>query len=159
MSEGAIGDVHPDVAVAAEALGLLVAAQQLVQATASRHAALSRPLSDLLDARAAHVVTLEDAVPPDFAAASPGPPAGTSTTDPTATPTTGPTTAATTRVPRQPARALDQVVQAERELALAVKRLAFRAHSGPFARLLASVAASAAQHAAVLGPAAGQGRR
>lgn len=148
----------PDVVVATEALGLLVATQRLVQATVTRHGALSRPLTDLLDARAAHVATLEDAVPADSVGTTPGPSGGPSPspTGPADTPQGGPTPA--TRVPREPARALDQVVQAERELSLGVKRLAFRAHSGPFARLLAAIAASSAQHATVL-DATARGRR
>jgi hypothetical protein len=53
-------------------------------------------------------------------------------------------------VPGDRARALRQVVTAERDLALATKRHAFRAQSGAFARLLGSMAAAAAQQEAVL---------
>jgi hypothetical protein len=53
-------------------------------------------------------------------------------------------------VPSDPARALRAIARREDELALVDKRSAFAAESGAFARVLASMAASAAQQAVVL---------
>lgn len=173
--------VDPDVAVAAEVLAAATAVLALVRATADRHPALAGRLGPVAVAHEAHTALLDDAVPGEATASpSPAPSGGDAAGSPTASPTgvgtgrtgdTGPTggagrTGQGTRpegeagvgtdgrdpaVPRSPRRALEQVVTAERDLATRTKQLAFKAQSGAFARVLGSVAASAAQHAALLG--------
>jgi hypothetical protein len=140
-------EVDPDVVVAAEALANQDQILALLEATGDRHPGLARRLAPVVATHEAHAALLADAVPPDVAA------------DPTAGPTTSPTTspgptsgsdAAPTPVPRNRARAIDRVIEAERELTTATKQHAFRAQSGGFARLLGSMAAAAAQQATVL---------
>lgn len=142
--------VDPDVVVAAEALGLLVAARDVVRATVGRHPALDRPLADLLAAHDAHVATLEDAVPDDATGGTGAAGTAPGSEGPSPGPSAAPGPAPRTRVPREPAPAMGLVVGTERELTTELKRLAFRAESGTFARVLAAVASSAAQYATVL---------
>jgi hypothetical protein len=159
-------EVDPDVAVAAEALANQEQILELLGATGERHPGLGRALAAVVAAHEAHAALLADAVPPEVTAEP--------TTSPTASPAPGGAdTQATpespegspspdgrrTQVPRNPARALDRVVAAERELATATKQHAFRARSGGFARLLASMAAAAAQHEVVLASSAPAGGR
>jgi hypothetical protein len=134
--------VDPDVAIATEALAAQTAMLDLVRATQERHARLERRLAPVLAAHEAHAALLAEAVPAE-ASASPSPSASGS-------PTTGAPSARPARVPRKRARALEQVVAAERSLATEVKRHAFKAESGAFARVLGSMAGAAAQHAAAL---------
>jgi hypothetical protein len=54
-------------------------------------------------------------------------------------------------VPARRARAVAALADAEDRLALLGRRSAFAAQSGVFARVLAGMSASAAQHAVVLG--------
>ena len=92
-----------------------------------------------------HVRLLTEAVPsdpPSPASASPSPPSPAS---PSASPS-----AAGVHVPADRAKALAAVARAEDELGLEGKRSAFRAESGAFARILASMAAAAAQQAALV---------
>ena len=64
-------------------------------------------------------------------------------------------TATASQVAEDPERALAAVARAEDELTLTGKRSAFAAESGAFARVLASMAAAAAQQAVLLrGPGA-----
>lgn len=158
LRRGSAREADPDVAVATEALLAVETANTLARETAERHPGLAEPLSSLLGAHAEHVAVLDDAVPREATATpSPSPPVGTgapgdavSEQPPTGT-TGGPS------VPRDERRALALVVSQERALTVQLKQLAFRARSGPFARLLAGVAASAAQHAAVLDTSAQDG--
>jgi hypothetical protein len=113
-----------------------------IDATLDRHPRLERVFADARAAHAAHVTLLEDAAP-EPAAASPS--AGETPSDGDGT--TGPRRL---RVPADPARALRAIARREDELALVDKRSAFAAESGAFARVLASMAASAAQQAVVL---------
>lgn len=136
--EKAAAPVDPDVAVAAEALASQREVLGLLVATRKRHRGLSRQLSPVVAAHEAHASLLADAVPKDVPASASA----------AASPAIG--GRGGHRVPRSQGRALDRVVEAERELATVVKRQAFRAESGAFARLLGSMAAAAAQHATVL---------
>jgi len=146
----------PDVTVATEALTAQREMHALVAAVVARHPGLGERLSALAAAHAAHVAMLDGAVP----SSSPGP-------SPSASPQTrsggspsGSPAPSQARVPRDPERALVTLATAERGLATTTKRLAFRAQSGAFARLLGSMAASVAQHTHDLGTSAGRaGRR
>lgn len=136
--------VDPDVAVAAEVLAAETAVLALVRATAERHPALAGRLDPVAATHEAHTALLDDAVP-ERATAAPSPTAsGSASPDGSGDPET--------TVPRNRRLALRQVAAAERDLATRIKQQAFKAQSGAFARVLGSVAASAAQHAALLGP-------
>lgn len=137
----------PDVAVATEALAAVETVLALAVATGSRHPDLAAGIADTVAVHERHGSLLVDAVPgaarprptnSPTEAGSPGSP------DPTTTPSP------TVDVPRSPARALARLVAAERTLVSEGKRLAFAAQSGAFARVLGSLAASAAQQAVVL---------
>jgi hypothetical protein len=157
-------EVDPDVAVAAEALANQEQILELLGATGERHPGLARALAPVVAAHEAHAALLADAVPPEVTAepttsptVSPAPDGPAAPESPDSSPSPDGRRA---QVPRNPARALDRVVAAERELATATKQHAFRARSGGFARLLASMAAAAAQHEVVLAsstPAGGRG--
>lgn len=157
--------VDPDVAVAAEALANQRQVLALLEATRERHPRLAGDLAPAIAAHQAHADMLSDAVPPGVPvrpSLSPSPAAstgGSHAPSPSAadeSTSAGPgegnpgETAPTLAVPRKRARALAQVVAAERELATSTKRHAFRAESGAFARLLGSMAAASAQYAVVL---------
>lgn len=133
----------PDVAVATEALAAQREVHALVTAVVARHPALTARLGALTSAHGAHIAMLDGAVPSSSSTPSPSatPEAGRGGS-PSGSP--GPSQ---TGVPRNPQRALAALVAAERDLATTTKRLAFRAQSGAFARLLGSMAASVAQHA------------
>ena len=130
----------PDVALLALAAFGERFALEAATATLGRHGELAAILTGVRDAHQSHVQLLSDAAPEDAvaglrsAAASPSPvaPAGPF------------------RVPSRPVAALRRLSLMERDLSLANKRHAFAADSGAFARILASMAASAAQHASVL---------
>lgn len=154
--------VDPDVAAAAEVLAAQNAVLALVRATADRHPALAERLEPVVAAHQAHTALLDDAVPEEATAAP----------SPTPSPTTSPGGVASAdadgeadeegtgpAVPRNPRRALRRLVLAEQDLATRTKQQAFKAQSGAFARVLGSMAASAAQHAAVLGPTGEAGAR
>lgn len=132
-------ETDPDVALAASALSAERAVLALVEATGDRHVRLRGALQPAAEAHRAHIQLLADAVPDDTATDTPAP--------------------ADVRVPRSAARALSAVVTAEDELSAGSRRHAFAAQSGPFARLLASMAASTGQHAAVLGGLSVRGRQ
>ena len=148
----------PDITVATEAHAAVRAALDLVETTLERHPALADQLAALRTAHQEHLAVLDDAVPEDALAASPTnapaqpgglqAPEGSPGTDASAGSRPG-------RVPRVPAQAVVRVVESEAATVVQLKRLAFRARSGPFARLLGSIAASAAQHAASLAGSAG----
>lgn len=122
----------PDVALAATVVADEQALLDRIDATLARHPQLERVLAEARAAHAAHVTLLEDAAPKP---PSPAPsPAGGSATG----------------VPADPGRAVRVIARREDELALVDKRSAFAAESGAFARLLASMAASAAQQAVAL---------
>lgn len=150
-------EVDPDVVIATEALTAQQSMIALVSATQARHRRLAVRLAPLLATHRAHADLLSDAVPEPPAttpsAASPASPGSRPTTGgPASSGSTGvdATAPAPVRVPRDPARAIGALAQAERELVVATKQHAFKAQSGSFARVLGSMAAAAAQHAAVL---------
>jgi hypothetical protein len=130
----------PDVTLAATVVADEQDLLDRIDATLDRHPRLARVLADAREAHSAHVALLEDAAP-DPTSASPG-----------ETPSAegSPTAPRPPRVPADPARALRAIARREDELSLVDKRSAFAAESGAFARVLASMAASAAQQAVVL---------
>jgi hypothetical protein len=150
--------VDPDIAVATEALHDQRSMIELLRATEERHGRLGDLVAPALATHEQHAALLADAVPQDGPNASPSSPAS-----PSASATDG-AAAGDERgqageageetdpepVPRNPARALTRLVEAERQLATATKRHAFKAQSGAFARVLGSMAAAAAQQAAGL---------
>jgi hypothetical protein len=135
----AAASVDPDVTLAAEALASQRQVLDLLEATDQRHHGLSERLAPVIAAHRAHARLLSHAVPKGISA-SPSP-----TVDPRLPNGRG--------VPRSPARALARAAEAEQQLAMVAKRQAFLAESGAFARLLASMAAAAAQYSVVLGSA------
>ncbi len=138
-------DADPDVALAASALAVEQRMLDLVTATQKRHPALATVLSGALAAHRAHVALLSDAVP-DRPSAS-------------ASPSVSPSVAPhPQRVPARPAAALSALSRAEDRVGLAGRRHAFAAQSGAFARVLASIAAAAAQQSVVLAGAARERR-
>lgn len=162
--------VDPDVAVAAEVLAAESAVLALVRATVERHPALADRLDPVAATHEAHTALLDDAVPeeataaPSPSASGPAPgPAGEASPTASGSPAAPAAPAASvspspgdpeTAVPRNARRALRQVAAAEQDLATRTKQQAFKAQSGAFARVLGSMAASAAQHAVLLGPTA-----
>ena len=156
-------EVDPDVALATTVVAAERALLEQVDATVRRHPRLELALAGTRAVHDAHVALLEDAVPDesdaatdDTGAAEP-PSAGTdpeadTEADPTAEPTTP-------RVPRDAARAVRALATAEDELVLTAKQAAFAAQSGAFARVLASLAAAAAQQSATLRTVRVGGRR
>jgi hypothetical protein len=120
----AVRDLEPDVAVAVEAATLLRAAVTAVTATGDRHPGLAPRLTGALAAHRAHLDRVVAAVPDgvDISGA--------------ATPYV---------VPERPRAALAQVRTSEQSLHDGLVGLAMRARSGPFARLLGSMAAATAQ--------------
>ncbi len=95
--------------------------------------------------------------PSDSAPASGTPGSAEPSTAPSTGSTAGPGTPVRIPVPERPDRALVAVYRHEDLLSLAQKRNAFAADSGTFARVLASMAAAAAQQAATLRAASRRG--
>ena len=139
----------PDVTTAGEALRVEQETAALLRATARRHPRLAAPLAAPLAAHEAHVALLDEAAPGSSPspAASPAP-SGAPSAEPSSPGTTG---GRRTPVARSRARALRDVVDTETALSATLQAHALAARSGAFARLLGSMSASAAQHAAVLG--------
>lgn len=136
----------PDVALAATVLADEQRLIDRIDATVARHQQLAALLTDPRAAHEAHVALLRDAAP-DEPAPSPESSPGSS---PSADAPRAEDTDRTPRAPRDPLRALRALARDEDDLALVDKRSAFAAESGAFARVLASMAASAAQHAVLL---------
>lgn len=147
-------EVDPDVVIATESLTAQQATIALVLATQQRHPGLAARLAPLLTAHQAHADLLAEAVP-DGTVPPQEPASGDATTDP-AVSSAGPSPSPEPTVPGTPQRALRALAGAERELVTLTKQHAFKARSGAFARVLGSVAAAAAQHAAVLGESGGR---
>ena len=138
-------DADPDVALAATVLADEQAMLDLITATVERHPALEARLATARDAHQAHVDLLTKAVPSD-ARVSPGAsPSTDSSSSVSGSGLPSPT------VPNRPLRAVAALANAEDRLALVGRRSAFAAQSGVFARVLAGMSASAAQHAVALG--------
>lgn len=131
----------PDVALAASVRAAEQGLVDRIDAAVAAHPRLKRVLAATRDVHTAHVDLLAEAAPDGpVPSASPGASDGSS-------PTPGDEPAP---VPGDPARALRALARHEDTLSLADKRSAFAAESGGFARVLASMAAAAAQQAAVL---------
>lgn len=116
--------VDADVRVATRALVAINTTEALVGATIARHPRLRRRLATLRACHRVHAAALVDAVPED------------DRTD---------TAPAPTAVPADRARALVTVAAAETALHAQLVGLALAARSGPFASLLASMAAGVRQ--------------
>jgi hypothetical protein len=140
----------PDVSLAATVLAAEQALIDRVDATLDAHPRLARLLAGTRATHAAHVDLLAAAAPDSPV------PSSSSSPSPAASATSGPEPAP--RVPRDAAQALRALARHEDELSLEDKRSAFTAQSGSFARVLASMAASAAQQSAVLRAARVPGR-
>lgn len=156
--------LDPDVQLAAITLDKEQRMVDLVVATERRHPGLRPVLADARNAHEEHVKILTKAVPESVrpsatASATAGATAGASgsaSPSPPPNPSPGaPSTAATpspetVTVPSDAGKALVKVTQHEDQLAVNNKQTAFAAQSGEFARLLASMAGSAAQQAAMI---------
>ncbi|MDP3969800.1 MAG: hypothetical protein Q8Q02_16150 [Nocardioides sp.] len=129
-------DDDPDLALVAEVSAVVGDRARLLEETVARHAGLGPRLAALAGAHRAHLAVLADVAPP---AASPPPPAPPNAPPPAPTP-----------LPARRRGALAGVVAAESAAADELTRLAFRARSGPLARLVAGMAASTAMHVAHL---------
>lgn len=119
-----------DSALVAAVVAELVLARSVIEAATLSVPDLTPRLEPVASAHAAHLDVLLGAVP-----------------DAEATPSAPPTVAAS------PGRALAAVRRSEQRLLREVRRGCAQAASGDLARVLASVAASTAQHAVALGPA------
>ncbi len=128
----------PDVALAARVLALERVFLARVAAVRRRHPGLSQVLAGTRATHRAHALLLRRAVP------HPAPEAP------------GPTPA---RVPAAAAKALEALADQERQLGALQGSLALRARSGPFARVLACMAAASAQQVEQLTAAAARARR
>lgn len=123
--------VDPDVALAGDALSAVERVLGVAVATAARHPGLSTLLASAVAAHERHVAVLAGAVPePESVSPSPSALPGL--------------------VPDRPRRAVRAVAEVEHELSRTLAGYAVRARSGPFARVLGSMAASCAQQAATL---------
>lgn len=132
----------PDLALVAEVSSVLAGRVRLLEETIARHPGLAPRLAALTDAHRAHLAALAEVVPPQAGGSPPASPSPSATTDaPTPVPTP---------VPGSPRPALADVVAAGSAGADELTRLAFRARSGPLARLVAGMAASTAMHVAHL---------
>jgi len=121
-------ELAPDVAVATRALAEITAVRAAVSGTLSRHPASRAQLRALARMHRAHEETLVDAVP--------------ERARPTAKP-------APYVVPRERKAALRKLATREQRLHDSLGRLALRAQSGDFARLLASMGSATSQRLAV----------
>lgn len=149
--------VDPDVALAATVLADEQRMVELIDATVQEHPRLRDALAQAREVHRAHVELLNDAVP-GGATAAVSPAASPSVSpDVTVSPEESPEGstsespgASSSAVPRRRRDALAALVDAEDALALLDKRSAFAAQSGAFARVLASMAAAAAQQAVLV---------
>ncbi|MCX6397714.1 MAG: hypothetical protein NTV23_14605 [Propionibacteriales bacterium] len=120
----AADDLAPDVALAVTAVGALAQAQARIALVTKTFPALRPRVAGLTELHAAHLQALRAAVP--------------KTVDPTPA-------EALPAVPASRTAALEQVAQTEQALHNRLVGLALRAESGPFARLLATMAAGLSQ--------------
>lgn len=126
----AVRDLAPDVAVAVEAVTLLLAAADALEATVAAHPTLSAPLAGLTATHQTHLDALVAAVPERVDVSS----------EPTPY-----------VVPPSRGAALAAVRTSEATVQSQLVALAMRAESGPFARLLGTMSAAVSQQLAVLG--------
>ncbi len=143
----------PDVALAAAVLAAEQGLLDRIEATVETHPRLERVLTATREVHAAHVDLLADAAPDGpVPSSAPAAPDSSSPSPADGQVLPGP-------VPDDPARALLALARHEDALSLTDKRSAFTAESGGFARVLAAMAAAAAQQAAVLRATEVPGRR
>jgi hypothetical protein len=145
-ASGRSGGQSPDVALAAAVLADEQAVLDRVLGTLRRHPGLGGALAGARTGHRAHVALLTRAAPED---------------QPSGTPSVSLSVLATPRrltVPDRPGAALAALARAESRLSAVHTRSALAAESGPFARVLASMAAAAAQQAASLTTVAGERR-
>ncbi len=135
------GADDPDVPLAATVLDEEQRMLDRVLATVRRHPRLDGALAGARAVHRRHVALLADAVPDS--AASPSVPADASPSGPATDPPV-------VSVPERPGPALAALARAEERLSLVGRRSAFTAESGAFARVLASMAAAAAQQSVLL---------
>lgn len=126
----AVQDLEPDVAVAVEAATALRAALTAATTTGAQHAGLAARLAGLVTAHQTHLDRVLSAVPHGVDTSAPS---------------------ATYVVPATPQAALAQLRASEMTLHDGLVGLAMRAQSGPFARLLGSMAAATSQQLRGLG--------
>lgn len=136
----------PDVLLATTVLARERRMLELVQATLERHASLRTPLADTRSTHRRHVELLTGAVPEEVRPKEVRPEAGR--------PETGRSARRTSAVPSRPGEALARIARREDRLGRDTRAEAFAAQSGPFARLLSSLAAAAQQQSATLRAAA-----
>lgn len=129
-ADGSGEEQTPDVALAVTAVGAILAAQARARLTVETYPGLGSRFNALIELHVAHVDALAEAVP-----------AGT-------IPSTVSTTGLT--VPSNRGAALKQQERAERALRDRLVAMALRSESGPFARLLGSMAAAISQQLADL---------
>jgi hypothetical protein len=147
-------DTDPDVALAATVLADEQAMLDRIAATVARHPGLDGRLAAARAAHQAHVDLLTKAVPKEARVSPSASPSRDA--DPSVSPSVSPSPTATAAVPARPPRALAVLADQEDRLSLVGRRSAFAAQSGAFARVLASMSASAAQHAVALADAGGR---
>lgn len=123
--EEAIDRLDPDIALAVQAVAAIEVALRLVEATGRRHPQVAAELQGLVAMHRAHRAALVEAVPEDVDLQAGAQPA---------------------QVAARPKVARQRVVAAEGTLRNQLRGFALRAQSGAFARLLASMTASIAQH-------------
>jgi hypothetical protein len=145
----------PDVALAATVLAAEQDLLDRVERTLAAHPGLEGLLGPTRDGHAAHVDLLAEAAPK-----SPAPSASSSASAlPAPSGSAAPTEGSGAHVPRDAGRAVRALARAEDDLGVENRTSAFSAESGAFARVLASMAAAAAQQAVVLGAASVPGSR
>jgi hypothetical protein len=132
-------EVDPDVALLDEVADATSAMVDLYEAVLREHRFLRGDLRPMLDAQRAHEDALGEAAP--------------SGEDGASGPSGGPRRRSGRRVevPRRPAAAVRELTDAENRSAADLLDATRQAVSGPFAQLLASMSASAAQRVLVLG--------
>ena len=147
MTEPPVVDAPALVAAATDALALLAA----YEATVSQHPALGPVLAPYAADHDTHLEALAERITlPTSAPFPPLPTTAPTTTGPTSGAPAGPTNTAPP-VPTDPAGARAAVVQAEIVTGEAARDAARQARDGEVARLLASIGASRAVHALLLG--------
>jgi len=136
-------EVDPDVALLDEVAAATSAMVDLYEGVLREHQALRGDLRPMLAAQRAHADALGEAAPSGEGGAS-GPSGG---------PSGGPRrrSGRGVGVPRRPAAAVRELTDAENRSAADLLDATRQAVSGPFAQLLASMSASAAQRVLVLG--------
>lgn len=147
-------DTDPDVALAATVLADEQAMLDRIAATVARHPGLAGRLAAARAAHQAHVDLLTKAVPKEARVSPSASPSQDAA--PSVSPSVPPSPTAAPAVPARPPRALAVLADQEDRLSLVGRRSAFAAQSGAFARVLASMSASAAQHAVALADAGGR---